>query len=96
MMRWVRQTAGEAEVVLSVRTGAFLLADAGLLAVPTLWVASDHGFSQHTGSVDLGAVLAPFAGAPRPSRRRSAASGDLPRRLRRRPRDAATAQRGSR
>ena len=38
------------------------LADAGLLDTTNIWVASDHGFSQHTGSVDPGAVLAPFAG----------------------------------
>ena len=46
------------------------LADAGLLDITNIWVASDHGFSQHTGSVDLGALLAPFAdtlddGSPR-------------------------------
>ncbi|TDI26991.1 MAG: alkaline phosphatase family protein [Acidobacteria bacterium] len=38
------------------------LADAGLLDTTNIWVASDHGFSQHTGSVDLGDLLAPFAG----------------------------------
>ena len=38
------------------------LAEAGLLETTNIWVASDHGFSQHTGSVDLGALLAPFAG----------------------------------
>ena len=46
------------------------LADAGLLDITNIWVASDHGFSQHTGSIDLGALLAPFAdtlddGSPR-------------------------------
>ena len=46
------------------------LADAGLLDITNIWVASDHGFSQHTGSVDLGALLTPFAdtlddGSPR-------------------------------
>ena len=38
------------------------LAEAGLLDTTNIWVASDHGFSQHTGSVDLGDLLAPFAG----------------------------------
>ena len=38
------------------------LAGAGLLETTNIWVTSDHGFSQHSGSVDLGDVLAPFAG----------------------------------
>ena len=38
------------------------LADAGLLDTTNIWVASDHGFSQHTGSIDLSDLLAPFAG----------------------------------
>ncbi|MDA1091731.1 MAG: alkaline phosphatase family protein [Acidobacteria bacterium] len=46
------------------------LDDAGLLESTNIWVTSDHGFSEHTGGVDLTAVLAPFAdvlddGAPR-------------------------------
>ena len=46
------------------------LADAGLLDITNIWVASDHVFAQHIGSVDLGALLAPFAdtlddGSPR-------------------------------
>ena len=46
------------------------LAAAGLLETTNIWVTSDHGFSQHTGGIDLGAVLAPFAaplddGSPR-------------------------------
>lgn len=35
---------------------------AGLLHAFNLWVTSDHGFSTHTGAVDLDALLAPFAG----------------------------------
>lgn len=35
---------------------------AGRLRAFNLWVASDHGFSTHTGAVDLDALLAPFAG----------------------------------
>ena len=38
------------------------LADAGLLETVNIWVTSDHGFSTHTGSIDLGALLAPFQG----------------------------------
>ena len=46
------------------------LAAAGLLETTNIWVTSDHGFSEHTGGVDLRPVLAPFAaplddGAPR-------------------------------
>jgi len=36
------------------------LADAGLLDTTNIWVTSDHGFSQHTGGVDLDALLAPL------------------------------------
>ena len=39
------------------------LAAAGLLETTNIWVTSDHGFSRHTGSLDLGALLAPFGGA---------------------------------
>ena len=39
------------------------LADAGVLETTTIWVTSDHGFSEHTGSIDLQALLAPYAGA---------------------------------
>jgi arylsulfatase A-like enzyme len=39
------------------------LADAGLLDATNIWVTSDHGFSRHTGSVNLDALLAPFAGS---------------------------------
>ena len=39
------------------------LADAGVLDTTTIWVTSDHGFSEHTGSIDLQALLAPYAGA---------------------------------
>ncbi len=35
---------------------------AGLLETFNIWVASDHGFSTHTGGVDLDALLASFAG----------------------------------
>ena len=38
------------------------LAAAGLLERYNIWVTSDHGFSTHTGGVDLGALLKPFAG----------------------------------
>ena len=38
------------------------LADAGLLDTTNIWVTSNHGFSEHTGSVDLAELLAPFAG----------------------------------
>jgi arylsulfatase A-like enzyme len=46
------------------------LDEAGLLETTNIWVTSDHGFSEHTGSVDLTALLAPFAdvladGSPR-------------------------------
>ena len=46
------------------------LAAAGLSEETNIWVTSDHGFSEHTGGIDLQAVLAPFAsplddGAPR-------------------------------
>ena len=35
---------------------------AGLFDDVNIWVTSDHGFSTHTGGVDIEAVLAPFAG----------------------------------
>ncbi len=35
---------------------------AGRLEAFNIWVTSDHGFSTHTGGVDLDALLAPFAG----------------------------------
>ena len=35
---------------------------AGRLETFNIWVTSDHGFSTHTGGVDLDALLAPFAG----------------------------------
>ncbi len=35
---------------------------AGQFEAFNLWVTSDHGFSTHTGAVDLDALLAPFAG----------------------------------
>ncbi len=38
------------------------LAEVGLLDTTNIWVTSDHGFSEHTGSIDLVALLAPFAG----------------------------------
>jgi arylsulfatase A-like enzyme len=46
------------------------LAAAGLLDAYDIWVTSDHGFSTHTGAVDVAAVLQPLAatgrdGAPR-------------------------------
>ena len=37
------------------------LAAAGLAETTNVWVTSDHGFSEHTGGVDLQAVLAPLA-----------------------------------
>ena len=46
------------------------LAAAGLSETTNVWITSDHGFSEHTGGIDLAAVLAPFAaslddGSPR-------------------------------
>lgn len=38
------------------------LAAAGLSETTNVWVTSDHGFSEHTGGIDLDAVLSPFAG----------------------------------
>ena len=38
------------------------LAAAGLLETTNIWVTADHGFSQHTGAIDLAGLLAPFAG----------------------------------
>jgi arylsulfatase A-like enzyme len=38
------------------------LRTAGLLERYDIWVTSDHGFSTHTGGVDLQAMLKPFAG----------------------------------
>jgi arylsulfatase A-like enzyme len=38
------------------------LAAQGLLETTNIWVTSDHGFSEHTGAVDLAALLAPFDG----------------------------------
>lgn len=38
------------------------LDEVGLLESTNIWVTSDHGFSQHTGGVDLTPVLAPFDG----------------------------------
>lgn len=38
------------------------LANAGLLETTNIWVTSDHGFSEDTGSIDLDELLAPFAG----------------------------------
>ena len=38
------------------------LDDAALLTDVNIWVTSDHGFSTHTGAVDLSAVLEPFNG----------------------------------
>ena len=35
---------------------------AGVLEAFNIWVTSDHGFSTHTGGVNLDALLAPFAG----------------------------------
>ena len=40
------------------------LAAAGLSESTNIWVTSDHGFSEHTGGIDLDAVLAPFAESP--------------------------------
>ena len=34
----------------------------GRLDTTNIWVTSDHGFSEHTGAVDLDALLAPFQG----------------------------------
>ena len=39
------------------------LAAAGLSGTTNVWVTSDHGFSEHTGGIDLDAALAPFAGS---------------------------------
>ncbi len=39
------------------------LTAAGLSETTNVWVTSDHGFSEHTGGIDLDAVLAPFAGS---------------------------------
>jgi arylsulfatase A-like enzyme len=38
------------------------LSAAGLLDRYNVWVTSDHGFSTHTGGVDLDPILKPFAG----------------------------------
>ena len=38
------------------------LDDAALLTDVNIWVTSDHGFSTHTGAVDLSVVLDPFNG----------------------------------
>ena len=38
------------------------LSAAGLLDTTNVWVTSDHGFSEHTGSVDLESLLSPFTG----------------------------------
>lgn len=37
------------------------LAAAGLLETVNIWVVSDHGFSTHTGAVDVSAILKPHA-----------------------------------
>ena len=37
------------------------LAAAGLLDAVNIWVSSDHGFSTHTGAVDVSAILKPYA-----------------------------------
>ncbi len=51
---------------------------AGRLHAFNIWVTSDHGFSTHTGAVDLDALLAPFAGAlPDGSPRIVAGSGAI-------------------
>ena len=39
------------------------LSAAGLFDRYDIWVTSDHGFSTHTGAIDLNAVLTPFARA---------------------------------
>ncbi len=38
------------------------LAAAGRLEHTNIWVTADHGFSEHTGAVDLAAALSPFQG----------------------------------
>lgn len=38
------------------------LAAAGLVDTTNIWITSDHGFSGHTGSVDIESLLQPFAG----------------------------------
>ena len=38
------------------------LSERGMLETTNIWVTSDHGFSDHTESVDLGGLLAPFSG----------------------------------
>ncbi|MEE2792718.1 MAG: alkaline phosphatase family protein [Acidobacteriota bacterium] len=38
------------------------LAATGLLDTTNIWITSDHGFSEHTGSVDIESILLPFAG----------------------------------
>ena len=54
------------------------LRTAGRLDGFNIWVTSDHGFSTHTGGVDLDALLAPFAGAlPDGSPRIVAGSGAI-------------------
>ncbi len=51
---------------------------AGPLHAFNIWVTSDHGFSTHTGAVDLDALLAPFAGTlPDGSPRVVAGSGAI-------------------
>ncbi len=48
---------------------------AGRLETFNIWVTSDHGFSTHTGGVDLDALLAPFAGELPDGRPRIVAGG---------------------
>ncbi len=57
-------TTTEALRLLDVEIGRIQegLAAAGLLERYNIWVTSDHGFSTHTGGVDLGALLKPWAG----------------------------------
>ncbi len=38
------------------------LADLGVLETTNIWVTSDHGFSDHTESLDLDGLLEPFSG----------------------------------
>jgi arylsulfatase A-like enzyme len=48
---------------------------AGLLGDYNIWVTSDHGFSMHTGGVDLEPILKPFAGTLPDGSPRIVASG---------------------
>ena len=57
-----RAAARLREALANARSPRDWAAWGGLLDTTNIWVTSDHGFSQHTGGVDLDALLAPFVG----------------------------------